>query len=92
MSEREPSLVEKRERYIRRMIELERGVDVTFEGRDPQGSGPPNAHGMPKLPAGQHAVKKWPVLDLGVQPDLSREEWRLEVGGLVENPVTLDTA
>jgi len=90
MSERDPSLVEKRERYIRRMVELERGVDVELDGREPDGTGPPNLHGMPKLPVGQHEAKKWPVLDLGVHPEVDRESWQLEVGGLVENPVTLD--
>jgi len=44
---------------------------------------------MPRLPVGQHAVKNWPVLDLGEQPDVPLETWRLEVGGLVDNPVTL---
>ena len=30
----------------------------------------PNRHGMPVLPVGQTITKKWPVLDLGVQPDI----------------------
>jgi DMSO/TMAO reductase YedYZ molybdopterin-dependent catalytic subunit len=34
-------------------------------------------------------VKNWPVLDLGEQPDVPLDQWKLEVGGLVENPVTL---
>ena len=34
-------------------------------------------------------MKNWPVLDLGEQPNVSLQAWRLEVGGLVENPVTL---
>lgn len=29
------------------------------------------------------------VLDLGVQPEINIEEWRLEVTGLVENPLSL---
>lgn len=45
-----------------------------------------------RLPPGQHLVRDWPVLDLGLQPDVSREDWRLSVGGAVENPVTLDWA
>ena len=44
---------------------------------------------MPQLPVGQHEVKNWPVLDLGEQPDVALDDWRLEVGGLVENPFTL---
>ena len=45
-----------------------------------------------RLPPGQHLVKNWPVLDLGRQPDVSRERWRLKIGGLVQRPVTLDWA
>ena len=83
-------LVERRRRYIQRQIELDKGaVNVQFAGRRPQGTGPPNRHGMPKLPVGQHEVKNWPVLDLGEQPDVSLGTWQLEVGGLVENPFTL---
>ncbi|MFT5287363.1 MAG: DMSO/TMAO reductase YedYZ molybdopterin-dependent catalytic subunit [Planctomycetota bacterium] len=90
MSEHEPSLVEKRERYIRRMIELKRGLDVQFEGLSPSGSGCSNRHGMPQVPVGQHRSKKWPVLDLGVHPEIGRDEWELEITGLVEQPVRLD--
>ncbi len=37
-----------------------------------------------RLPPGQHLVRDWPVLDLGIAPDVKRETWRLTVGGLVE--------
>lgn len=84
------SLVERRERYVRRRIEAGAGVDVRFEGRAPEGSGAPNRHGLPSVPVGQHVVKNWPVLDLGHVPEVAREAWRLAVGGLVENPVVLD--
>jgi DMSO/TMAO reductase YedYZ molybdopterin-dependent catalytic subunit len=50
---------------------------------------PTNRYGMPLLPVGQHEVKNWPVLDLGDVPDVSHDRWRLEIGGLVENPLTL---
>lgn len=42
-----------------------------------------------RLPPGQHLVEKWPVLDLGAQPDVSLANWRLRVEGAVENTVTL---
>ena len=85
-----PDLVEKRLRYIQRQITLDKGaVNVAFAGQRPKGDGAPNRHGMPKLPVGQHEVKNWPVLDLGEQPDVSADTWKLDVGGLVENPVTL---
>ena len=86
-------LVERRLKYIQRQIELDKGaVDVQFRGRRPDGSGPPNRHGMPRLPVGQHEVKNWPVLDLGEQPEVPIDRWKLEVGGLVEHPFTLTWA
>src|SRR5260370_1514181 len=84
-------LVEKRLRYIQRQINLNRSaVNVAVAGQRPKGEGAPNRHGMPKLPVGQHEVKNWPVLDLGEQPDIPLDTWKLEVGGLVENPLTLN--
>ena len=84
-------LVERRQKYIDRQIALDKGaVNVEFAGRKPAGTGPANRHGMPKLPVGQHEVKNWPVLDLGEQPEISTDAWKLEVTGLVENPFTLN--
>ena len=88
-----PDIVERRRRYIQRQIELNRGdVNVKFRGQPPQGTGPGNRHGMPRLPVGQHEVRNWPVLDLGDLPHIDPSVWRLEIGGHVENPVTLDWA
>jgi DMSO/TMAO reductase YedYZ molybdopterin-dependent catalytic subunit len=42
-----------------------------------------------RLPPGQRLVNNWPVLDLGVQPDVTKEDWKLSVDGLVEAPVSL---
>jgi DMSO/TMAO reductase YedYZ molybdopterin-dependent catalytic subunit len=84
-------LVERRQKYIQRQIELEKtAVNVDVARRRAQGTGPSNRHGMPKLPIGQHEVKNWPVLDLGEQPAVPLEAWKLEVAGLVENPFVLD--
>ena len=83
-------LVTKRQKYIQRQIALHTSaVNVAFEGQQPNGSGPRNRHGMPQLPVGQHKVKNWPVLDLGVQPAIATSDWALEVTGLVDNPLTL---
>ena len=89
-SDPKETLVERRQKYIQRQIALDKGaVNVRFRGTPPEGHGPANRHGMPKLPVGQHQVKNWPVLDLGEQPHVDLETWKLEVGGLVENPFTL---
>jgi DMSO/TMAO reductase YedYZ molybdopterin-dependent catalytic subunit len=45
-----------------------------------------------RLPPGQRLVANWPVLDLGVQPDVTKHDWRLSADGLVENPVSLTYA
>jgi DMSO/TMAO reductase YedYZ molybdopterin-dependent catalytic subunit len=84
------SLVEKRLRYIERQRALHsETVNVRFDGLTPAGSGPPNRHGLPKLPVGQRPVSNWPVLDLGDTPAIATHEWRLEIGGQCEHPVTL---
>jgi DMSO/TMAO reductase YedYZ molybdopterin-dependent catalytic subunit len=56
------------------------------EGRHLTGV-PDKAHAR-RLPPGQNLVKKWPVLDLGIQPDIPKQEWSLEVTGLVANPAS----
>ncbi|MCV3736495.1 sulfite oxidase-like oxidoreductase [Rhizobium sp. TRM96647] len=43
-----------------------------------------------RLPPGQHLVRNWPVLDLGQQPVIRPESWRLDIVGETERPVSLD--
>lgn len=43
-----------------------------------------------RLPPGQKLTTGFPVLDLGVQPEIPLHEWALTLDGLVEKPVTLD--
>jgi DMSO/TMAO reductase YedYZ molybdopterin-dependent catalytic subunit len=52
---------------------------------------PDDGHAQ-RLPPGQKLVTNWPVLDLGLQPDVPQAEWRLSIDGLVANPVTLTFA
>src|SRR6267142_1727021 len=73
-----------RERFQRRMLETPSAADAR-----PQGSGPANRHGMPKLPVGQTLTKGWPVLDLGRLPDVPLSKWELVVDGAVEEPLRL---
>ena len=85
-----PDLVSKRLAYIERQKKLHAdAVNVDVRGRAPQGTGPANRDGMPKLPVGQHVVPNWPVLDLGDVPDIPLSSWRLEIAGDVHNPMTL---
>lgn len=46
--------------------------------------------GRDRLPPGQHLVKDWPVLDLGIEPALTPGTWRLDVLGLVGRRLSLD--
>jgi DMSO/TMAO reductase YedYZ molybdopterin-dependent catalytic subunit len=41
-----------------------------------------------RLPPGQRLVTDWPVLDLGIQPAVPLETWKLSVDGLVQAPLT----
>jgi DMSO/TMAO reductase YedYZ molybdopterin-dependent catalytic subunit len=43
-----------------------------------------------RLPPGQRLAKDWPVLDLGIQPDVTPQKFRLDIDGAVENRLTLN--
>jgi DMSO/TMAO reductase YedYZ molybdopterin-dependent catalytic subunit len=51
---------------------------------------PHSTRSVDRLPPGQRQVHNWPVLDLGIQPDVSLDKWELKIHGKVENPVTLN--
>jgi len=42
-----------------------------------------------RLPPGQRRVENWPVLDLGIQPDIGAQTFRLDIDGAVANPLSL---
>ena len=42
-----------------------------------------------RLPPGQRLVRDWPVLDLGVEPNVTAEKFRLDLDGLVETRLHL---
>src|SRR5450432_3690774 len=85
---------------LKRVVEARMKLKARFEEKiqqtpsvadaRPLGSGNLNSHGMPVLPVGQTITKKWPVLDLGVQPDITLDKWQLIVDGAVENPLALN--
>ncbi len=68
-----PTFVERKERWARKMALKER----------------PLVRSHDRLPPGQHLTSGFPVLDLGIQPEIKLEHWRLQISGQVENPVTL---
>ncbi|HEV8246964.1 MAG TPA: hypothetical protein VGP93_14400, partial [Polyangiaceae bacterium] len=58
---------------LKRRFEEKMRATPSMADEKPQGTGASNRHGMPKLPVGQTESKKWPVLDLGVSPEVTRE-------------------
>lgn len=87
-SDKKQRIVEAR-MALRERFEAKMAESPSMADDGPQGTGPKNRHGMPKLPVGQTETKKWPVLDLGVTPDVPTEKWTLAVDGAVHEPVTL---
>jgi len=43
-----------------------------------------------RLPPGQRLTEGFPVLDLGVQPEISLDAWAVRVDGLVEKPTSFN--
>ncbi len=43
-----------------------------------------------RIPAGQKQVTNFPVLDMGIKPEIPTSKWKLKVFGLVEKEITLD--
>jgi DMSO/TMAO reductase YedYZ molybdopterin-dependent catalytic subunit len=41
-----------------------------------------------RLPPGQHLTCDWPVLDLGIVPNVPLDAWRLDLYGAIEHPVS----
>lgn len=86
MAEDDPTrLAGYREKLVRRKREWARDGRLVADGESAPGS-----KSAARLPPGQREVKTWPVLDLGVRPEIEPEEWRLTVDGLVAAPVRWD--
>jgi len=45
-----------------------------------------------RVPAGQKQVTNFPVLDLGIRPNVNTSNWTLRIFGLVEHEIELDWA
>lgn len=57
-----------------------------------KGNVPNKASAKARVPAGQKQVTNFPVLDMGIKPEVPIGKWQLKVYGLVEKEVTLDWA
>lgn len=65
-------MIERKERFARKM----------------SGKAPAKVRSENRLPPGQHLTSSFPVLDLGIKPNVPLNEWRLTIIGLVDNPST----
>jgi DMSO/TMAO reductase YedYZ molybdopterin-dependent catalytic subunit len=84
---------------LERIVEARMKLKARFEEKmrqtpsvadnKPMGKGNSNRHGMPVVPVGQTITNKWPVLDLGLQPDILLKDWKLQIDGAVEQPIIL---
>lgn len=74
---------------LRARFEAKMAATPGMSDDQPMGTGPKNRHGMPLVPPGQYTTKKWPVLDLGNKPQVSKEAWALEVDGEVEEALRI---
>ena len=73
MSSSNSSFIERKERFARKMA----------------GKAKPTVRSENRLPPGQHLTPGFPVLDLGIRPDVPLTDWHLEINGLVDTPKTL---
>src|SRR6266704_5386741 len=48
------------------------------------------ARSSDRLPPSQRIVHNFPVLDLGLRPEVALDKWELKIHGHVENPMTLN--
>jgi DMSO/TMAO reductase YedYZ molybdopterin-dependent catalytic subunit len=55
-----------------------------------QGARPSRPRGHARVPPGQKTVTDFPVLDLGILPEVTLATWGMRVYGLVEQEVALD--
>ncbi len=55
-----------------------------------RGAKPGKANVNERIPAGQTEVKNFPTLDLGIRPQVSTQNWKLRVYGLVEHELNID--
>jgi DMSO/TMAO reductase YedYZ molybdopterin-dependent catalytic subunit len=62
------------------------------EKQKARGAAPRAVASRDRLPPGQKLTNGFPVLDLGVQPEIPLEKWRLKLDGLVAKPAELTWA
>jgi DMSO/TMAO reductase YedYZ molybdopterin-dependent catalytic subunit len=69
---------------------IEGKVRLAQRGADSAKSAPAQAPRDSRKPPGQHLVTNFPVLDLGMRPEVTKHSWRLRLFGLVGQEMELD--
>src|SRR5205085_1665975 len=72
--------------------------DPKYQAGSPRGPGDvgggvivsPDTRRANRIPPGQSRTRKWPVLHATAVPHVPLDRWRLEIGGLVERPQSLE--
>lgn len=64
-----------------------KGKEILLEAFRKKGKSKANLDS--RLPPGQHWTPGFPVLDLGIQPEIDMKTWKLEITGLVKKPLYL---
>ncbi|MEP7072257.1 MAG: sulfite oxidase-like oxidoreductase [Verrucomicrobiota bacterium] len=72
-----PDLIERKERWAQKMAAKGKAADS------------PAIVSTARLPPGQHLTQGFPVLDLGLKPEIPLSDWRLEITGEIARPQTL---
>jgi DMSO/TMAO reductase YedYZ molybdopterin-dependent catalytic subunit len=65
---------------------------MEWAGKGLQPAARPEATRSDRLPPGQHLARGWPVLDLGIKPEISRDAFELTIDGLVRHPLSIGWA
>lgn len=67
-------------------------IALAQRGAKPSNSNSSKVNVNNRIPAGQTEVKNFPVLDMGIKPNIAKTDWSLRVYGLVERELNLDWA
>ncbi len=89
ISNKQQKIIQARMKLRERFLKQSENTPSVSDQR-PLGTGPLNRHQMPSIPKGQTLTEKWPVLDLGMTPEIGRENWYMKIDGAVKQEIRLN--
>lgn len=69
---------------------IEAKIALAKRGTKLSNTKPRKVNANARIPDGQTEVKNFPTLDLGIRPDVSQQNWKLRIFGLVEHELNID--